>query len=91
MGIAVKDGDDYRLLTGNHVGALLFDYICRNRIENGTMPKDPIAVTTIVSTKLTNAIGKAYGVEAVSYTHLDVYKRQPYYASFAAIAMSDAA
>ena len=65
-GIAVKDGDDYRLLTGNHVGALLFDYICRNRIENGTMPKDPIAVTTIVSTKLTNAIGKAYGVEVIN-------------------------
>ena len=66
VGIAVKDGDDYRLLTGNHVGALLFDYICRNRIENGTMPKDPIAVTTIVSTKLTNAIGKAYGVEVIN-------------------------
>ncbi len=63
MGIAVKAEDGYHLLTGNHVGALLFDYICQNRMANGTMPKDPFAVTTIVSTKLTNAIGKMYGVE----------------------------
>ena len=66
VGTAVKAGDESRLLTGNHVGALLFDYICRNRIENGTMPMHPIAVTTIVSTKLTNAIGKAYGVEVIN-------------------------
>lgn len=63
VGIAVKAEDGYHLLTGNHVGALLFDYICQNRMANGTMPKDPFAVTTIVSTKLTNAIGKMYGVE----------------------------
>ena len=66
VGIAVKEGEDYTLLTGNHVGALLFDYICRCRTENGTMPKDPVAVTTIVSTKLTQMIGKAYGVEVRS-------------------------
>jgi len=66
VGIAVKEGEDYTLLTGNHVGALLFDYICRCRTENGTMPRDPVAVTTIVSTKLTQMIGKAYGVEVRS-------------------------
>lgn len=66
VGIAVKDGADYRLLTGNQVGALLFDYICQNRTADGTMPENPIAVTTIVSTKLTNAIGKAYGVKVIN-------------------------
>lgn len=66
VGIAVKDGADYRLLTGNQVGALLFDYICQNRTAGGTMPENPIAVTTIVSTKLTNAIGKAYGVKVIN-------------------------
>ena len=66
VGIAVKDGVDYRLLTGNQVGALLFDYICQNRTAGGTMPENPIAVTTIVSTKLTNAIGKAYGVKVIN-------------------------
>lgn len=63
VGIAVRAGDDYRLLTGNQVGALLMDYICKNRVEKGTMPEKPIAIKTIVSTKLADAIGKAYGVE----------------------------
>ena len=63
VGIAVKTGDDFTLLTGNHVGALLLDYICENRIANGTMPKNAFAVKTIVSTKLADAIGKSYGVE----------------------------
>ncbi len=63
VGIAVKAGEEYRLLTGNQVGALLMDYICANRIAKGTMPRDPVAVKTIVSTKLADAIGKAYGVE----------------------------
>ncbi|WP_101911095.1 phospho-sugar mutase [Marasmitruncus massiliensis] len=63
VGIAVKARKEYRLLTGNQVGALLMDYICANRIAKGTMPKDPVAVKTIVSTKLVDAIGKGYGVE----------------------------
>lgn len=63
VGIAVKTGDDYTLLTGNHVGALLLDYICQNRIARGNMPKDAFAVKTIVSTKLADAIGAHYGVE----------------------------
>lgn len=73
VGIAVKDPSakedgvtavgGYTLLTGNHVGALLLDYICQTRIARGTMPKAPFAVKTIVSTKLADAIGKSYGVE----------------------------
>lgn len=66
VGIAAREGEDYRLLTGNHVGALLLDYICRNRVEKGTMPKNPIAVKTIVSTKLADVIGKSYGVEVIN-------------------------
>ena len=63
MGVAVPDGDDYRLITGNEMGVLLLDYICRKRIENGTMPANPIAVTTIVSTDMGEAVAKEYGVE----------------------------
>ena len=51
-GIAVRHAGDYRLLTGNEVGVLLFDYICRQRVEQGTMPKDPIVVKTIVTTEM---------------------------------------
>ena len=63
MGVAVPEGDDYRLITGNEMGVLLLDYICRKRIENGTMPEDPIAVTTIVSTDMGDAVAREYGIE----------------------------
>lgn len=64
MGAAVPDGKGgYRLITGNEMGVLLFDYICRVRQTNGTMPKNPVAVTTIVSTDMATPIAKKYGVE----------------------------
>ena len=65
VGIAVPDGDGYALFSGNEVGALLLEYICQQRIKNGTMPKDPIAVKTIVTTDIVNLIGKEYGVEII--------------------------
>lgn len=65
VGIAVPDGDDYALFTGNEIGAMLLDYICQQRIEKGTMPKNPIAVKTIVTTDIVNEIAKAYGVEVI--------------------------
>ncbi|WP_399553445.1 phospho-sugar mutase [uncultured Ruminococcus sp.] len=65
VGIAVPDGDDYALFTGNEVGAMLLEYICSQRTEKGTMPKNPIAVKTIVTTDIVNTIAKAYGVEVI--------------------------
>ena len=63
MGVAVPEGDDYRLITGNEMGVLLLDYICRKRLENGTIPQRPVAVTTIVSTDMADAVAAEYGVE----------------------------
>ncbi len=64
MGAAVPDGKGgYRLITGNEMGVLLFDYLCRTRIEKGTMPQNPVAVTTIVSTDMATPIAERYGVE----------------------------
>ena len=65
VGIAVPDGDDYALFSGNEVGAMLLEYICQQRTEKGTMPKKPIAVKTIVTTDIVNAIAKEYGVEII--------------------------
>ena len=63
-GTAVPDGKGgYRLITGNEMGALLLDYICRTRLAQGTMPADPVAVTTIVSTDMATPVAKKYGVE----------------------------
>ena len=63
MGVAVPQGDDYRLITGNEMGVLLLDYICRRRLESGTMPDKPVAMTTIVSTDMADPVAKEYGVE----------------------------
>ncbi len=63
MGVAVPEGDDYRLITGNEMGVLLLDYICRKRLENGKLPEKPVAVTTIVSPDMANAVAADYGVE----------------------------
>ena len=64
VGIAIKCPDDsYELVSGNEVGVLLLDYICAGRIENGTMPTNPVAVKSIVSTPLADAVAANYGVE----------------------------
>ncbi|MEE1195902.1 MAG: phospho-sugar mutase [Lachnospiraceae bacterium] len=64
VGIAIKCPDgSYELVSGNEVGVLLLDYICAGRIENGTMPANPVAVKSIVSTPLADAVAANYGVE----------------------------
>ena len=63
VGVAVKEGDDYQLISGNQMGILLFDYICKTYKANGTMPENPVVVTTIVSTKMIDKIAADYGVE----------------------------
>lgn len=66
VGIAVKDGDDFTLMSGNEVGACLLDYILSRRKANGTLPKDPVAVKTIVSTPLADKIAAKYGCKLIS-------------------------
>ncbi len=64
VGIAMKCPDgSYELVSGNEMGVLLLDYICAGRIEKGTMPKNPVAVKSIVSTPLADAVAAHYGVE----------------------------
>ena len=64
VGIAMKCPDgSYELVSGNEVGVLLLDYICQGRIEKGTMPENPVAVKSLVSTPLADAVAANYGVE----------------------------
>ena len=64
VGIAMKCPDgSYELVSGNEMGVLLLDYIAAGRIEKGTMPANPVAVKSIVSTPLADAVAKNYGVE----------------------------
>ncbi len=64
VGIMMKCPDgSYELVSGNEMGVLLLDYICAGRIEKGTMPKNAVAVKSIVSTPLADLVAKHYGVE----------------------------
>ncbi|MBO5502829.1 MAG: phospho-sugar mutase, partial [Clostridia bacterium] len=64
VGVAVRDAQgEYHRLSGNEVGLLLSEYVLRTRKQNGTMPKKPVLVKTIVTSDLAFPIAKAYGVE----------------------------
>ena len=65
VGIAIPYDGEYKLLTGNDVGALLLDFIIDRRQANGTLPKNPIAVKTIVTTELCRKIAEDKGVQLI--------------------------
>lgn len=66
VGVAVKHNDEFRLITGNEMGVLMLDYICRAKNINNTMPKNPVAVKTIVTTAMVDAVCNKYGVKLES-------------------------
>ena len=63
VGIAVKTKDGYRLMTGNETGIMLINYLLSTRKEKGTLPENPVAVKTIVTSKLVEKICEKYGCE----------------------------
>lgn len=60
VGIAVKHNEEYVLMSGNQVGAMLLEYILSSRKVNGSLPLNPVAVKTIVTTNIVNKIAKKY-------------------------------
>lgn len=65
VGIAVRDGDDVVLMTGNEVGAMLCEYLLSNLKEQNKLPENPVVVKSLVTTPLIEAICKEYGAEVV--------------------------
>lgn len=63
VGIAVNDNGEFKLFSGNDVGALLLNYILERRTENGTLPENPVVVKTIVSTEICRKIADHYSCE----------------------------
>ncbi len=63
VGVVVRDRTgEYVTLSGNQMGVLLLDYLIRARRRRGTMPQNPAAIKTIVTTEMVRAVGKAHGV-----------------------------
>ncbi len=65
-GIVVRDGEEYKTLTGNQIGVLLLDYLIRARKEQGTLAADSAAVKSIVSTTMADRICEMQGVELMN-------------------------
>ena len=63
VGIAVKTNEGYRLMTGNETGIMLLNYLLSCRKENGTLPAKPVAVKTVVTSRLVDRISEKYGCE----------------------------
>ncbi len=63
VGIAVKTKNGYRLMSGNETGIMLMNYILSGRKAAGSLPKDPVAVKTVVTSKLVDRICQKYGCE----------------------------
>lgn len=66
VGIAANIDGNFKLFTGNDVGALLLNYILERKTEKGTLPKNPVAVKTIVSTELCQKIADFYGCTLIN-------------------------
>ena len=64
LGAAIrrKDGS-FLTLTGNQIGMLLLNYILQSKKENGTMPQNPAVISTIVTSKMVEAVCESYGAE----------------------------
>ena len=66
MGIAVLDGDEYKLMTGNEVGALFTEYVLSQHQEKGTMPANPVVIKSFVTTSLVDRIAENYGAKTAN-------------------------
>ncbi len=63
VGVAASDGEGYVLLTGNEVGVLLLAYVRGRRAARGEDLSRAVAVTTIVSSAMADAVAAEHGFE----------------------------
>ncbi len=64
VGIMARDKDgQFKVLTGNQTGALLLDYVITAKRATGTMPENPVALKTIVTTELARRVAEMNGVK----------------------------
>ncbi|MER2030852.1 MAG: phospho-sugar mutase [Solibacillus sp.] len=66
LGVAVRNGQSYELLTGNQLGALLLNYILQTKQSNKTLPENGVMIKTIVTSELGAKIAAHYGVETIN-------------------------
>jgi len=65
VGVAVKSGRQYKLLTGNEIGCLLLDYILAQKKAKNSLPENPVIIKTIVTSAMTYLIAAEYGAQVI--------------------------
>ena len=64
VGIMVRDGQgEYQVVTGNQTGVLLLDYLLGAMERTGKLPKNAVALKSIVSTEMAKAVAESYGAK----------------------------
>lgn len=66
LGVAVRNGATYELLTGNQLGALLLNYILTTKQQNGKLPNNGVMIKTIVTSELGTQIADSFGVNTIN-------------------------
>ncbi|MFC7685284.1 phospho-sugar mutase [Ureibacillus sp. GCM10028918] len=66
LGVAVRNGQSYELLTGNQLGSLLLDYLLKIQLENGELPSNGAIIKTIVTGELGAKIAAKYNIATVN-------------------------
>ena len=61
MGAGVRNGNEVQLISGNDMGILMLDFLCRNKKANNPLP--PVVVKTIVTTEMAAALCGRHGIE----------------------------
>lgn len=65
IGVLVKRGDEFFVLTGNQTGVLLTEYMLSQKKQNDTMPQNPVVIKTVVTTEMAREITDNYDVELI--------------------------
>lgn len=66
VGIAVKnEAGEYVVLTGNQTGALILDYLLRQKHSKGELPSNGVVLKTIVTSEIGRTIASKYGLQTI--------------------------
>jgi len=63
VGIMVREDDGkFVVISGNQTGVLMLDYLIGAKKRSGTMPENPVALKTIVTTEMARKVAETNGV-----------------------------
>ena len=63
VGLMVRAGDEFKVLSGNQTGVLLLDYLIGAKQRTGKMPQNPVALKTIVTTEMARKVAEVNGLK----------------------------